>query len=37
MGFNPHHGASRRSAVDYVLIAAALAICIAGLVWAMLG
>lgn len=36
MGFNPHHR-HRRSTADYVMVAAALVVCVGLLVWAFLG
>jgi len=36
MGFNPHRQ-TRRGPADYVLVAAALLVCAALLVWAFLG
>jgi hypothetical protein len=36
VGFNPHRQ-HQRTALDYVLIAAALAICVGLVVWAVLG
>lgn len=36
MGFNPHRP-RRRSPADYVMVAAALAICAALLLWALFG
>lgn len=36
MGFNPERSYRRRPS-DYLLVAAAIAICIAALVWALLG
>lgn len=36
MGFNPHRR-TRRSWADYVMVAAALTICAAALVWGLLG
>lgn len=36
MGFNPHRQ-TRRSPLDYVLVAAALLVCVALVAWAFLG
>jgi hypothetical protein len=36
MGFNPHHP-HRRTTADYVMVAAALVVCVALVVWAALG
>jgi hypothetical protein len=36
MGFNPHRP-HRRSPVDYVMVGAALAVCLALVVWALFG
>jgi len=36
MGFNPHRQQKKRAS-DYLLVAAAVAICIGGLIWALLG
>lgn len=36
MGFNPHHQ-HRRSNADYVIVAAALVVCAALVVWALFG
>ncbi|HOT81455.1 MAG TPA: hypothetical protein PKY13_15790 [Microthrixaceae bacterium] len=36
MGFNPNRVHKKRAS-DYVLVAAAVAICIAALIWALLG
>jgi hypothetical protein len=36
MGFNPHRQ-QRRSPLDYVMVGAALAVCVALVVWAFLG
>ncbi|WCO65438.1 hypothetical protein PO878_13125 [Iamia majanohamensis] len=36
MGFNPHRQ-TRRGPADYVLVAAALAVCVALVAWALLG
>jgi hypothetical protein len=36
MGFNPHRQ-HRRSPLDYVMVAAALLVCLALVVWAFLG